>query len=184
MPPESSTEAPAGGGIQLTLHPRYPWPITRAISPPQAHLHKPRDAQSPKAGGKPYQAPEVGAPCLDCPRRASAPVSQHGTNHDAGVAFGLRGIAAWGHGTHCGIQVHLPQRRDHREVPTSSWGGLVYPGASNWGDWDPWAATGQTEGVSPAVERIHFVPSLYLFSLMRSIWYHLSLFFLTTRPPL
>lgn len=140
MPPESSTEAPAGGGIQLTLHPRYPWPITRAISPPQAHLHKPRDAQSPKAGGKPYQAPEVGAPCLDCPRRASAPVSQHGTNHDAGVAFGLRGIAAWGHGTHCGIQVHLPQRRDHREVPTSSWGGLVYPGASNWGDWDPRAS--------------------------------------------
>lgn len=35
---------------------------------------------------------------------------------------------------------------------------LVHPFFSNWGDWDPGTAAGQTECLRPAAGRIHVIP--------------------------
>lgn len=45
--------------------------------------------------------------------------------------------------------------------------GLICSGASKWGDWDPWAASGQTEYLSSAAGGIH-IACIYVFPTNRS----------------
>ena len=56
-----------------------------------------------------------------------------------------------------------------RSVPAAGAGlhpqGLIHPGASNWGDWDPGAAAGQTECLSQAAGGIHVI-YIYISSLL------------------
>lgn len=54
-PTKQQKEPMAGGGTQFTLYPSYSQSSPRPITSPQVHLHKPRDAQSPKADGNPNE---------------------------------------------------------------------------------------------------------------------------------
>lgn len=83
------------------------WLIFRAVSPPEAHMHKPRGARGTEAGGSTNHGPQSNENLVQVsprtvPAKPLVPVSQHDTHPYmiAGpaldITFWIKGIAAWG----------------------------------------------------------------------------------------
>jgi len=111
------------------------------------------------AGTRVPAVPATGAP-------GRVPAGERDVGRAATGAYGCRrekaGPGRWPESCVC---TRVRQAVPATAVEPQPWG-LARPAASNWVDWDPGAATGQTECLSPAGARNH---TGILFALLKNI---------------